>query len=287
MLTVFAHSGPPPRPAELWTAWNLAPFPLCGLGVAVVFYVGARARSRLADRPRLRWLVGAVVAIAVALVSPLDAMSDALASAHMVQHLLLVLVAAPLLARSSPGLLAARLDPDLGRAQLRWRRRLGLSRRRTALLRHPAAAWLAHTAVLWFWHAGVPYRAAVEHEWIHVIEHLTFFGSAYLLWRVVVGSRAGGRVDNGLGVLLLFGAAMQSVLLSALLTFSGEPWYEVYAGTTDAWGLSQLADQQLAGVIMWVPASVVYLVIALRLAAAWVRSAEPGPGPAASSQTPR
>ena len=98
MLTAFAHSGPPPRPAELWTAWNLEPFTLCGLGVAVVFYVGARARSRLADRPRLRWLVGAVVAIAVALVSPLDAMSDALASAHMVQHLLLVLVAAPLLA---------------------------------------------------------------------------------------------------------------------------------------------------------------------------------------------
>src|SRR5690606_13034539 len=107
------------------------------------------------------------------------------------------------------------------------------------------------------------------------------------MWGVVVGSRPGGRGDSGVGVLLLFGAAMQSVLLSALLTFSGEPWYEVYAGTTDAWGLSQLADQQLAGVIMWVPASVVYLVIALRLAAAWVRSAEPGTGTAASSQTPR
>lgn len=287
MLTVFAHPGLPPRPHDLWTAWNLEPLTLGALGLAVWVYLGARRNARPSDRLRLRLMAGALLALGVALVSPLDAMAKALASAHMVQHLLLVLVAAPLLAMSGPAILAARLDPELGRSGVRWRRRLGLSRRNTALLRHPMAAWVLHTVVLWTWHAAVPYQAAVENQHLHVLEHLTFLGSAYLFWRVVVGSRAAGRVDNGLAVLLLFGAAMQSVLLAALLTFSGEPWYGVYDDTTAPWGLSPLGDQQLAGVIMWVPAGAVYVLTALRLMAGWIRTAEPEPRPLTEGQTPR
>jgi cytochrome c oxidase assembly factor CtaG len=149
-----------------------------------------------------------------------------------------------------------------------------LSRRNLRPLRHPAAVWLLHVSTLWFWHAAVPYDAAVEHHLLHVAEHASFLGTGVLFWRVVAGARDADRVSYGFGVLLLFATAMQSVFLSALLTFARSPWYSVYAATTAPWGLDPLADQQLAGVIMWIPAGLVYVVAALALLAAWIRSTE-------------
>jgi putative membrane protein len=90
----------------------------------------------------------------------------------------------------------------------------------------------------------------------------------------VIGTRSPERVPNGLGALLVFAMAMQSVLLSVLLTFARAPWYAGYATTTTPWGLAPLADQQLAGVIMWIPAGLVYLVAALTLMVAWIHAAE-------------
>jgi len=159
-------------------------------------------------------------------------------------------------------------------ASVRWRRRLRLSRRNLRPLRHPAAVWLLHVGTLWFWHAAVPYVAAVEHHLLHVVEHASFLGTGALFWRVVVGARDADRVSYGFGVLLLFATAMQSVFLSALLTFARSPWYSVYAATTAPWGLDPLADQQLAGVIMWIPAGLVYVIAALALLAVWIRSTE-------------
>ncbi len=134
--------------------------------------------------------------------------------------------------------------------------------------------WLAHVATLWFWHAAVPYDAALASGLIHAVEHGTFLLTGVLFWRTVVGGRTATRVVPGFGVLLIFGMAMQSVLLSLLLTFARTPWYAGYATTTRAWGLDPLADQQLAGVIMWVPAGAVYVVAALLLLVAWVRASE-------------
>jgi cytochrome c oxidase assembly factor CtaG len=95
-----------------------------------------------------------------------------------------------------------------------------------------------------------------------------------LFWRVVIGDRVANRVSHGFGVLLVFAMAMQSVFLSALLTFARTPWYSRYAATTTPWGLEPLADQQLAGVIMWIPAGVVYLAAGLTLMVAWLRATE-------------
>src|SRR5690606_16368504 len=105
--------------------------------------------------------------------------------------------------------------------------------------------WALHVAVLWAWHASATYDAALRSEPLHVLEHALFLVTAILFWRLIVGVRGLGRVPNGLGILLVFGMAMQSVFLSLLLTFASEPWYAGYATTTSAWGLDQLADQHL------------------------------------------
>ncbi|MDQ3944877.1 MAG: cytochrome c oxidase assembly protein [Actinomycetota bacterium] len=275
---VIAHSGQAPAPHDLWGAWNLDPALVLGAGVAVWAYRRGRTRRHLqgdADTGRARCFTAAVIAIGVALVSPLDAASGALASAHMVQHVLLLLMAAPLLALSAPSITLLRGSPPaVRRATRRWRRRLGLTRDHLHALRHPGAVWLLHVATLWFWHAAVPYDAALDHHALHVLEHASFLVTGVLFWRVVVGARSAERVSNGFGVLLVFGMAMQSVFLSALLTFAREPWYAGYATTTVPWHLEPLADQQLAGVIMWIPAGLVYLGAALALMVAWLQATE-------------
>jgi putative membrane protein len=277
MLTpVVAHAGQPPQPHDLWGAWNLDPVLVAGLAVAGwAYWNGQAGGPRDADRWRARCFAGALLALGVALLSPLDALSSALASAHMVQHMLLVLVAAPLLALSAPSSSLLRGSPLAVRQAVgRWRRRLGLRRASLRALGHPAAAWLLHVATLWFWHAAVPYDAALANPFLHALEHASFLGTALLFWRSVIGTRSPGRVPNGLGVLLVFVMAMQSVLLSLLLTFAEAPWYAGYATTTTPWGLQPLADQQLAGVIMWIPAGLVYLGAALALLATWIRATE-------------
>lgn len=271
MLTI-AHAGQPIVPHDLWGAWTVEPLLIGGLALAALVY-----RRGFTGSPRTRWraycFAGALVAIVVALVSPLDALSGSLASAHMVQHVLLILIAAPLLAVSGPSSTLLRGAPrEFARAGGRWRSRLRWLHH--SALRNPVYVWLAHVLTLWLWHSAALYGAALDSHPLHVAEHLTFVVTAWLFWRVVISARLGERVPAGLGVLLVFGMAMQSVFLSVLLTFAESAWYPGYATTTAAWGLTHLGDQQLAGVIMWVPAGLIYLGVALMLMATWLRSIE-------------
>ena len=253
------------------------PVVLGGLLVAAWAYRRGQSRGpkRQVDRWRAWCFTAALVALGLALLSPLDALSSALASAHMVQHLLLLLVAAPLLALSAPSSAILRGSPlGVRRASGRWRRRLGLTHGNLGVLRHPVAVWLLSVGVLWFWHAAAPYVAALDSEPLHLLEHASFLVTAVLFWHVVVGVRGTARVSNGLGVLLVFAMAMQSVFLSVLLTFARTPWYSGYATTTAAFGLDPLTDQQLAGVLMWIPAGGIYLAVALALLVSWIRATE-------------
>jgi cytochrome c oxidase assembly factor CtaG len=277
LIPVLAHPGQPPAPHDLWSAWNLHPVLLGGFLLAGWAYRRGRTGGprRPVDTWRARCFTAALVALVLALVSPLDALSSALASAHMVQHLLLLLVAAPLLALSAPSSAILRGSPlALRRASGRWRRRLGLTHGNLGVLRHPAAVWLLAVGVVWFWHAAAPYDATLDNELLHVLEHASFLATAVLFWQVVVGVRGAARVSGGLGVLLVFTMAMQSVFLSVLLTFARTPWYSGYAATTAPWGLDPLTDQRLAGVIMWIPAGGIYLVVALALLVTWIRATE-------------
>ena len=277
LIPVLAHPGQPPAPHDLWSAWNLHPVLLAGLLLAGWAYRRGRTGGprRPVDTWRARCFTMALVALGLALLSPLDALSNALASAHMVQHLLLLLVAAPLLALSAPSSAILRGSPlAVRRASGRWRRRLGLTHGNLAVLRHPAAVWLLQVGVLWFWHAAAPYDAALDNQFLHLLEHASFLVTAVLFWHVVIGVRGAARVSGGLGVLLVFAMAMASVFLSVLLTFARTPWYSGYATTTASWGLDPLTDQQLAGVIMWIPAGGIYLAAALVLLVTWIRATE-------------
>ncbi len=273
---VLAHGGQALAPHDLLSAWTFDPAVVLGLIAAAWTYV--RGAVKGPRRPPMwqqaAFLVG-LFAIVIALVSPLDALSGSLASAHMVQHVLLILVAAPALVLSAPlGVMTRGMPLGIRRGFGRIRGGAGLSVARTRRWWRPSVVWLAHAGVLWLWHASVPYGLALRFDVVHVVEHATFFVTALLFWGVVVGSHGASQIQRGQGVLLVFGMAMQSVLLSALLTFAGSAWYSGYATTTQAWGLTPLADQQLAGVIMWVPAGLVYLGAVLALLTVWFREVD-------------
>lgn len=266
----LAHPGLPPAPHDLATAWSWDPGVVLGLVLgAWVYGRGVRVLWRRAGVGRgvACWRAGAfaggLLALFVALVSPLDALGTALLAAHMVQHMLLVLVAAPLLVLGLPqlGLLWALGEPGRRRVG-RWWRRSAL-RRLWRRLSQPALAWGLHAGAIWLWHLPDAYQAALANDAVHGVEHASFLGTALLFWWVALGRGSGGRLAPALGVLYLFAFTLQGGLLGALLTFAREPWYPAYAASTAAWDLTPLEDQQLAGLIMWIPSGLVYLAAAL------------------------
>ena len=273
MLRLLAHDGLPPAPHDVWEAWNLDPLVVVPLAaVLVIHHRGRRRTGTPTDRRRSRAFDAAWWALALALVSPVDALSSALASAHMLQHVLLVLVAAPLLAVAAPlPTLLRGLPPVVARSLVPVKDGpLGTVARGLA---HPAIAWVVHVATLWVWHASAAYDAALAVPAVHAAEHGSFLLTGVLLWRSLVGPHR-VRSSDGAGVLAVFGLALQSVLLAALLTFAGTAWYDGYTTTTGPWGLTPLADQQLAGAIMWIPAGALHVGVGLALFVSWLRSGD-------------
>jgi len=207
-----------------------------------------------------------------ALVSPLHPMGEVLFSAHMAQHELLMLVAAPLLVLSRP------LVPFLWGFPLPMRRTVAHWAKWTAIeqswhiLTRPFTAWWIHAIVLWVWHAPAFFQATLTSEWIHALQHMSFLGSALLFWWSLFYVR--GQAGYGVAVLYVFTTAVHTSILGALLTFAPNIWYPAYAATTREWGLSPLEDQQIGGLIMWIPAGLVYLVVGLYLFAAWLRESD-------------
>lgn len=127
------------------------------------------------------------------------------------------------------------------------------------------SAWLLHAIVLWGWHFPVMFQASLKSDAVHTVQHLSFLVSALLFWAALIGTSA--RMRDGSAVLYILTTLIHTGMLGALLTFSSTVWYPVYAGRTEAWGLTVLEDQQLGGLIMWVPAGFVLLLAALAVAA--------------------
>jgi putative membrane protein len=141
----------------------------------------------------------------------------------------------------------------------------------SALL-NPTTAWLLHAVVLWVWHAPSFFDAAVRNRGIHDLQHLSFLVSALVFWSALMEERV--RERQGAGVLYLFTTTVHTGVLGALLTFASHPWYAAYALTTPEWNLAPLEDQQIGGLIMWVPASLVYMGAGLALLARWIESSD-------------
>jgi putative membrane protein len=214
--------------------------------------------------------------LALMLVLPLHAWGRLRFAPHMLEHELLTVLAAPLLAAGQPGV------PYLLALPLSWRRRLGVLLARagtTGLWRrlvHPAVAWALHGAALWLWHAPPLFEAALRSEAIHYLQHLTLLGTALLFWASLLPRRADMQV-RAVAVFSLFTTTLHSTLLGALLTLSPTIWYASYAGAAAPGSLSALEDQQLAGLIMWVPAGLVYVAAALALLGASLCHADASP----------
>lgn len=265
------------RPGAVWTAWQWTASIVVPLALCAAWYaIGVRALWRRAGVGHgvRRWQVwcfaGGVVTLAIALLSPVDALAETLFSAHMVQHLLLMLVAAPLLALGEPLLPALWALPGERRLAIgRWWRASPRARRAARAGCDPLGVWLANLAVLWFWHLPGPYLAALRDERLHALEHLAFLGTAFAFWWVVVQPIGRRRLAYGGAVVYLALSMMQSGALGAILAFARTPWYPAHAAGAAAWHLTLLEDQQLAGLIMSVPMSFVYIGAALVLAARW------------------
>ena len=272
---VLAHEGRAVEPHDLWGAWSFDPGTTVPLVLsAILFAVGARQLARGAaahgQPARQRRVLGFVIGwamLAIALLSPVHAVSEALFSMHMVQHELLMVVAAPLLVLSRP------LVPILWALPAPWRRRVGramslrpLRRGWTALSSIPVA-WALHAVAIWAWHLPALYEQTLSSSLAHAAQHASFFATALLFWWSV----ARGRRARTAGVLALFTTAVHTGALGALIALSPTPWYPRYGETSGAWGLTALEDQQLAGLIMWMPATIAYAAGALWLAASWLR----------------
>lgn len=278
----LAHGGEPVRAANWWTAWSFEPGVLLLLGMtAALFWRGRRVLTRRASgvNPRQRWqawaFAGGMLALVVALVSPVDTLAEQLFWVHMLQHNLLMLAAAPLLvlAYPLPALLLG-LPGDVQRGLgSGWRRSSGL-RILWSVISSPPVAWILQAVLLWGWHAPLLFQTSVENDLIHALQHFSFLGSALLFWWSVLHTYGTRHANRGMAILYLFTTATYSGLLGALLTFSEWLWYPIYTGRAAAWGITALADQQLAGTIMWVPASMVYLAAAMAIMKAWLDDME-------------
>ena len=210
------------------------------------------------------YLIGGAAATAVSLGPPLHDAAEELFAAHMIQHLLLVTVAAPLLAAGLRDLsLLVWLPRSARRATGRWLRRIrdqlpfaGVNA--TALV----IVWMLHVIILWAWHVPRLYEAALRQPALHALEHGTLLSSAVAFW-AVVRHRNSRAVGNVAALLYLFAGAAQSTALGALLTLSSRPSYPIHAATAERWGVTSLADQHAAGLIMWVAGGLGYLIAAL------------------------
>jgi putative membrane protein len=206
------------------------------------------------------WLV-----LCAALLSPIDTLGVELFSAHMLQHELLMVAAAPLLVLSRP------LEAWTWALKPAWRKALG-GIARIQLLRaawracsEPMGAWCLHAVAIWVWHVPVLFEAALASEGLHIAQHSCFLGSALFFWWSVF---ARGR-PGGASIASLFTTMMHTSALGALLTLAPTPWYAHYAQAS-VFGLSALEDQQLGGLVMWVPGGLAYLIAGLSIVAAWL-----------------
>lgn len=275
-----AHGGKPHNWHDLWRTWTFEPIVIASLAItAFLFFRGIRQlwRESGTNHGIRCWEVamfsGGWLALFIALISPLHAWGRVLFAAHMSQHEVLMLIAAPLLVLGRP------LIAFMWAIPITWARQLGVMARTSWLaaiwqtVTIPLFAWLIHAIALWIWHVPVLFDAVLNNEFVHTLQHISFLFSALLFWWALIhGGR--GWMGYGAALLYVFTTSVHSGLLGAFLTFSNTVWYPGYDGLTRSWGLTPLEDQQLGGLIMWIPAGLVYVIAGLALFAGWLRESE-------------
>lgn len=246
-------------PATIASAWSLAPATLLPVLILPALYLSAVAARRQEGAAPPGWRTGLFAAgwllLAVAVVSPLCRLAATLAWAHMIQHVILVALAPPLVLLGSAGVWSrAPQAPADGDANGPW-------------LARPSGAALLYGIAIWLWHLPRFYEAALRGGALHLVMLGMLLGASLVFWRSILVAARSGAGGALVAAPVLLATLMHTGMLGALLTFSPGLWFPVMAPGALAFGLSPLADQQIAGLIMWVPMGLVYMAAALGLVA--------------------
>ncbi len=255
-----------------WSLWSWHPSVLAGCTVLLVAYL-VLSNLHLTRRAVLYGL--GLLVLLIALVSPIDALGDTyLFSAHMAQHLLLLLVAPPLLLLGIPPEMAARA------LRLRFMDRLERA------VSQPLVAWILGMGVMWLWHYPLLYNASLADEGVHLLEHLSFLVTATIFWWPIVAPLEERRMRLIISIPYLFFASAASGTLGIFLAFAHPGLYPAYLAPDDRygilslirekWGISPANDQQAGGLLMWVAGTPVYLSGALYSLVRWYGSRDDG-----------
>jgi cytochrome c oxidase assembly factor CtaG len=278
---VTAHGVAPVGPPDLLTfllEWSVEPLVALPLVVFAVVWRTAVQRVNRAHPtnpvPRLRSVAfyGGLAAIAVALMSGIERYDTVLFSVHMVQHILLTLVAAPLLALSGPITLLLRLAAS----DVRKRRILPILHSRIVrAVSFPVVAWVLFAGVMWGTHFSPVFDAALENPLVHDLEHVVYLTAAVLFWWPAVGvDPSPWRMSHPVRALYVFLQMPQNTFLAVAVLGASAPLYRHYATLVRDWGPTPLSDQQTAGGIMWLVGDAIFLGAILLLVAAWMRHEE-------------
>jgi putative copper resistance protein D len=276
---VLAHGAEAPTPSfpSVLLEWRFDPTAIVPLVLVAALYAWAVRRVDAAHpgnrHPAHRtWLfMAGLVAIAVALTSPIEAYEGLLFSVHMIQHMLLELVAAPLLLAGAPITLALRVSsPRVRRGLLAV-----LQSRVVHVISFPVIAWVLFAAVNWGWHFSTLYDQALENDLLHYVQHATFLGAALLFWWPAIGADPSPwRLPHPMRLFYLFLAMPQNSFLGVALLQTSTVLYPHYVTNGRTWGPSPLEDQHLGGVLMWVMGDMAFLAGMAVVVALWVRYEE-------------
>ena len=272
----LAHGAGAPAPTfpAFLLRWSFDPLPLVAiLGAGAAYLWGTRRINRAhpdnRQSPYRSWLFFAgLAALGVALLSPIEAYEGSLFSVHMVQHMLLELVAAPLLLAGAPITLALRV----ARPSIRRRLLMVLQSRVVHVISFPVVAWVLFAAVNWGWHFSVLYDQALENQALHHLQHAIFLGAALLFWWPVVGADPSPwRLPHPVRLLYLFLAMPQNSFLGVALMSASTVLYPHYVTNLRGWGPSPIDDQALGGVIMWAVGDLAFLAAMMVVVVLWMR----------------
>ena len=258
--------------------WTWPPLVVIALLLTALFYgLGIRKMLRRFGASKflvlpILWFTLGWISLVIALDSPLHELGEQLFWVHMTQHEILMLVSAPLLVLGRP------LIPFLWALSPPWRQRvtnLGRAKPFRAIwtsISVPVSAWLLSAVALWVWHVPWLFDRTLSNDWIHAAQHTTFLVTALIFWWPVMN-----RIPSfgyGGSLIYIFTTILHTSVLGALLTFAPRPWYSSYVITAPTWHLSALEDQQLGGLIMWIPAGTLLLIVALALLVKWMNQSQ-------------
>jgi putative membrane protein len=262
----------------LLTGWTWPPFVVMPLVLAAALYgLGTIRMLRRTTNQKsfvwpILWFVLGWTSLVIALDSPLHELGEQLFWVHMTQHEILMLISAPLLVLGRPTITFLWALPATWRETAAGLGRSQIFKKSWALVSAPLWTWLVSALALWIWHIPWLFDQTLRSNWIHAAQHTTFLVTAVMFWWPVLNRTHA--LGYGGALVYVFTTILHTSVLGALLSFAPRAWYSPYRVTAPAWHLTALEDQQIGGLIMWIPAGTLLLIVALVLLVKWMNESQ-------------